>query len=486
MRAFSIIELLIACAVGMTGIIAASLLVLGAPLMLENARLERHAYAVADTLLDRAKTRANKDFTSLANTSTTTEDGFEQELSLVPLHAPLAAFVEAYVGWTDARGEHRRVQVASLITNPDAARFESCSPILFGTWSALRKAASFPLGAGSYAISGIAISRDLLVTSLSTTLGPGDATLSFYSLGNFPEHPQLLRAHDNAPTSRTGYAAVVAGQGYIYAANAFGSASPATCMSYACSQVHILSPQGELVGSLALGTTTGARAISAGSLTTPGKSLLYAEEILYVGLEKTVDGMEFNIIDVRNPSSPAWLGGVRVGRSVHGIAVSNGHAYLATSDPLRELIIVDIREPSRPRIVGTWDAPGSQNFGLGNRIFVRDGQVYLGRTYVNNAPEFWVLDTTNLQAPTPLASVDLGKSLQPESVNGLIVRQGLVLVLSGKRLLTLAPINESYVEQAVPVNLAGTGTALSCRGNTLFIGSTDEGGRGFIEAYEST
>src|SRR5690606_16305272 len=126
---------------------------------------------------------------------------------------------------------------------------------------------------------------------------------------------------------------------------------------------------------------------STGGRSTPAKTITYRKGYVYLGLEKTAAGDEFNIIDVSDPENPWLIGGMGIGRSVNDISIVGDRAYLATSDPNREFVVVDIVEPENPRIVEEWDAPGSTGFGLGNVVLVRAGRIYAGRTYVGNVPE---------------------------------------------------------------------------------------------------
>lgn len=489
MRAFSTLEILIALALAATSIVACALIVFGTPFVLENARLERRAYGLAGAILTEAELGARKNFDSVAAVATTTDGTYERSLAVEYLQESLAARLTARVRWTDTYGRLKEVALDSLIADPEAARDESCSPVVSGNWREPRILATYRLPGdlvpgmtGRYPISDIGTTGNHLLLAVASTTLSIDPALFLFSLGSAGDRPEFMGSFDNASTSRVGFTAVATGGGYVYAANNFGSASQATCSTGACAQILVFDPKETLepVGKLTLSTTAPPHAVSAGNITTPAKSIAYRKEFVYLGLEKTVSGYEFNIIDVHDPGAPTWQGGVAIGRSVNDIGVQGGYAYLATSDPARELVVVDVHDPTSPHIAGYWNAPGATNFGLGSVIVARLPRLYFGRTYVGNSPEFLLLDADNPATPVPIHENDPGTLLRPESVQGIVVRDFLTAVLSGKRLELWNTGGGLFETYASPVPLPGTGTSLACRGNTLYVGTIDAGGDGVL------
>ena len=490
MRGFSTLEILIALGIAATSIAACVLITFGTPMLLENTRLERKAYSIASALLTEAELTARMNFDLVAPIASSTEDSYERSLALNYLYEGLAARLTARVSWMDAHGRKKERALDSLVTDPEAAAEQSCSPVVSGNWrkphilDTRRLSAEdlIPGVPGRYPISAIATTRNRLVVAVSSTILPTDPTIFLFSSGSASERPEVMGSYDGASTSRVGYAAISTGKGYAYAASNFGSGSETTCRTGACAQLQVfqLSEGLERIGSLSLPTHEPPYALSAGNVTTPAKSIAYRKGFVYLGLEKTVSGYEFNIIDVRDPEEPRWRGGVAIGRGVSDIDVQGGYAYLATSDPARELVVIDVSDPADPRIAGEWDAPGATNFGLGSALIARPSRTYLGRAYVGNAPEFYVLDTSNVTSPLPMHENDLGTALRPESVQGIVVRDFLIAILSGRR-LTLWNVEEGrFASFGESIELSGTGTSLACRGNALYAGSVDGEGNGIL------
>lgn len=496
MRGFSILEVLIALAIAATGSAAIILVTFGTPLLLENARLEQRAFSIADNLLTQAEIMAREDFDSVSTVGTTTDPIYEYSLLVKPLYEGLAAQLMAHVSWNDTYGRRKEIRMSTFVTDPEGALDESCSPFVFGDWSNPQTVATYRLSSneilpglpGTYAPSDMALTRNRLLVAVSSTTLISEPSLFLFSIEESDGIPALLDSFDNASTSRMGFASVVSGGGYLYAANGFGSASSATCSTGACAQFIIFNTAGELdpVARLLLSTSQPPYAVSAGNSTTPGKSIAYRKGYVYLGLEKTQNGYEFNIIDVRNPTSPRWVGGIPVGRSVNDISIQGDYAYLASSDPGRELLIVNVSNPHNPYIVGYWNAPGSTNFGLGNVIVSRLSRAYLGRAYVGNAPEFVVLNTSEVTNTPVLYEDDLGTVGHPASVQGILVRDFLTAVLSGKHLQLWDTSNNSLTRMAASIELSGSGISLACRGNTLYVGSIDPDGTGAITLFTSS
>ena len=476
MRGFSIIEVVTATALATTGIVTVTLITVGAPAMLEDARLEHTAIGIADALLTESELRAREDFTSIASSATTTHNNFSSSLKVDYLDEYLAARITAAVTWRTARGKEAYIALHSVVSAPEAALDEPCSPFI-GTdiqpisTRTLSSADLLPGMGGIYPIASLAATRDALAVAAASTSSTTDPALFIFELDDNGALREVSTRFDNASTSRVGFAALAQGGGYLYAASAFGSASQATCSASACDQLHIfsLSSYGH-VSSLRLNTSQPPYAVSANGVSTPVKSITYRNGYVYMGLEKTVAGYEFNIIDVRDPANPKWLSGLPIGRSVNAIAISGHMAYLATSDSSRELIAVDIEHRETPRVRHFWDAPGAANFGLGSAVTARPGALYFGRTYTPNASEWFVLDTARPNVLLPVREENVGTSERPESVRGLLSRGSAVMSLSGKRLESKS--SDAYVVLSEQ-GLTTAGSALTCRGQTLYAGAGD-------------
>lgn len=234
-------------------------------------------------------------------------------------------------------------------------------------------------------------------------------------------------------------------------------------------------------------TGTGAQAL--------GSSIFYSNGYVYLGLTKTATGPEFNIVDVHNPYNPTLLGSYSLGNGINSIFVRGNYAYLGTDNNSRELAVLDISNPASPSLLGSgYNAtPDTSGFGYGRSIYAVGDTLYLGRTYITNAPEFNILNVTNPSSipSTPLGSYDSGpNATNPFSINGLIVRHYLAFVLLGSatkggslQILSVGTPASTTLSTSVsiPNGTAGIGgVSLDCEGNYIYAGSVDTNGNSFL------
>lgn len=488
-RGLSTIEILIALTITTSAIVACVSLILTMPSMLHDARLTRGAYAEAGSLLAEAELRAGTDIHSLMPIATTTSDGYTVSRSIEPIYDELASRVTASASWSDLRGTLRGIELETLVSDPVLGRDLSCSPFMRTDWTRPVIAASYRLSpgmllpqdypSGPYPLSRIALLDNRLIVASDIATRATHPTLFFFTVDD-SAMPVFAAAYDNATSSREGVKGIDVGNGHAYIANGFGSVSTTTCATNsACAQLHIFDLSDAApsrVSALELPMHAPPYARTVDGATAAAHSIAYRRGYTFLGLEKTANGYEFNIIDVRNPRRPRWISGLPIGRSVEHIAVTATHAYLATSDSDAEIVVIDIRDPAMPIRVGSWDAPGIRNFGLGSQVQVRGSKAYFGRTYVPNAAEFFLLDVqdpTNTQA---VGSIDTGMPANPQGIRGIVVRGPLATVLSGNTLhFWQAEIPDPMLAYAPDLTIPSEGTSLACAGEMLFVGSTEDG-----------
>ncbi len=118
-------------------------------------------------------------------------------------------------------------------------------------------------------------------------------------------------------------------------------------------------------------------------------SIFYSNEKIFVGTKRTA-GHEFHIFDVSDPHNLAWLGSREMNHNINDIVVKDGYAFLATSGNVRDLIILDIHDPTSPVSVLEIDLPGNED---GRSVAISYNYIFLGR-HKSTTPdrnELWVL-----------------------------------------------------------------------------------------------
>lgn len=392
--------------------------------------------------------------------------------------------------WTTSRSVVHTIELSTITKSDDES--EACDPFTSGDWSHPVLARSYAvdeslgLPAAVYSISSLSISPGMLAIGIGSTSEAAKPTLLLFQLIG-TSSSRLLGAFDNASTSRIGNNAVASEGQYVFSGNAFSSASSATCNAGAsCAQVNVYAKSG-LISSLVLATTTVPFASRADGTNAPVSILTYYRGFLYVGLQKTVRGDEFNIIDARDPTHLRWVSGYPVGRTVNSITIRDSLAYIGTDDPSRELMIFDVRNPAQPALYSVWDAPGSSTFGYGSASTVFGDSVRFGRTYSASDPEFELLRVKGAST-TEIARLDSGTSKDPESVRALLTQDRLTFMLLTHRLDVLDTHDHITVKLIGSYSLppGSQATALACRNNQLYLGRTEGDGSGHLDILQGS
>lgn len=487
-RGFSTLELLIALAILTLTLVAVSTVALGAPFMLANGDLELKAEGQLVATLARMRALAPRAFADIRTVATTSMNGIATAQQAELLSDDLTEHLTETASWEDSEGIWRTHASEGLVADlADADSASACDATVRGDWSqALITLHAFAPGdllpstlpARTRAITNLSAKNDLLIATIDPAEMKTDPTLFLFDVASGT--PRYLASLDTASSTKSGLADAVAAQGYVFAANAF-AANWATCAEGpSCAQLQVIDIRDPsapaLIRNFRLATSTGPLANGSGGQAT-GKTLAYKGGFLYLGLVKTAaGGKEFNIIDVTDPLHPAWRGAYAVGRTVNRITVRGTYAYLATDDPAQELIALDISDPAAPKRAGSWNAPGTANFGYGADILATESSLYLARTYSPNAPEFTVLGNTPPYASfMPVGTYDAGTILAPTSVYRIVVRSWLGALLSTDRvtLISLADAAHPNEIRSLPFPLGDTGTALACSSNELYAGYQD-------------
>ncbi|MBA3789337.1 hypothetical protein H0X32_03000 [Patescibacteria group bacterium] len=497
MRGFSTLELLLALGL-MTATIAAVLLItIALPASVADGHKERTAMNAASQLLTAQELLGRNSFNSILSLATSTTDEYVLSLSATLLPDGITKRLRAHVSWVDAKGRFRSSTLYSVLTDfKNTITPTLCDSVLMGDWShpvmktfSLQSGDLLPPGNGSssYPISTLAVSSTTLIAGINSAQNKTDPTLFIFDLSS-STHPSYQSSIDTASTTKQGVNAIVVAGKYMYTANA-GTPDFSTCVAGpACNQLQIFDIQDthspSLIESFQLATSTFPFATGSGGQSN-AKSIAYSDGLIYLGLTKTGSalGNEFNIIDVHDPYAPVVLGSFPVGRTINRILISGALAYLATDDPFRDLMILDIHDPLRITQIGSYDALGTAGFGYARDIALSSTTLLLGRTYTPTGPALSILTVASTSAPTQLYSAVVPDLPNPVTIEGVIVRDFLAFILTPSSLLVLDISDPKHPARYVaPLQLpsGATGTALICRNNTLYIGSVGLDHTGYV------
>ena len=465
--------------------------------MLVSGEMNAEALRMAQTLLEEEQQLARKDFKLVNPIAVTTNGPYDTSVTVEPWPGDpyTTKRVTAHVNWSDARHVTRGVALTTLVSNfVSASGADTCISALTGDWSAPQKT-DYQLASGSllpsgflgnYPLSDIDASRGTLYVAVASTSAAARANFFVFDV-NPSGMPVYVNSTDNNPSSIDGINAVQIAGIQAFVANAH-DANFKTCKPGAnCSQLQIFNLNTLSTPPVNFLIPTSTPPFVLGNMTSNnqavGKSLFYKDGYVYLGLTKTASGPEFNIIDVHDPATPAWVGSFSVGASINAIYVRNNYAYLATDDSSRELIILDVGNPASPILaLGTVINPGG--LGFGRSLYGVGDTLYLGRTFANGAKELYLLDVAD---PSTNMSAPLGSLVIGSSVNALVVRDYLAFLVTSttKRIHILNISNPASITPFAPaLSLPGTGATLDCEQNVLYAGSNGTG-TGFLSVITS-
>lgn len=219
-------------------------------------------------------------------------------------------------------------------------------------------------------------------------------------------------------------------------------------------------------------------------------TLFYKDGYVYIGLPNNSGGPEFYIIDVHNPLVlPTPLATYEVGSGVNTIVIKSGYAFLATDNPMKELVVLDLNDLAHPAPRGVYNALGSDTstFGLGKSFYTVGDTLYFGRYYISSDHELVVLDTTSAN-PGLLGTKDVGTTLDTRGVYHTIVRSNLAFLLTGNatgatsKLQIFNIANPASITQVSSSDLIGGGEprGFDCESNYMYAASVPSSGKGSI------
>ncbi len=131
----------------------------------------------------------------------------------------------------------------------------------------------------------------------------------------------------------------------------------------------------------------------------------------YLVTDNNPSGPEFYIFDISNPASPVLKSSMNIGVAVNKIYVNRDFAFLATGDPHRELVVVNINNKTSPTQVSTFNAPGNLK---GLSVYALGYRAYLGtsRSTTLGQDEFFILNVTNPMSISVLGSYNLDDAVK--------------------------------------------------------------------------
>jgi len=193
-----------------------------------------------------------------------------------------------------------------------------------------------------------------------------------------------------------------------------------------------------------------------------GYAIAVRNKTAYVAAGK--EGLK--IIDVSDPNSPLFKGGVDTNGETRDVALSRSFAFIA--DGAEGLVVIDISNPADPKTVGTWDSPG-ESMG----IVIRDEVAYLA----DGSAGLQVINVRDPAKPASVGACDTDGTAEDITLSGnhAYIADGS----SGFKAMDIS--KPSAPQQVASLTTSGYCRGVSADGNLLCAGSLYDGGYQVID-----
>jgi len=298
-------ELLIAMALIVAVITSVIPLISGGQNSSVDSKTNQEALYKAKDLLEKAKSDAKSDFSSVVTTLPATDNIYTKNITVEDINS-YAKKVTSNVIW-NIGSKNLYVKLTTILTNP-LLNSRSCNPNLIGDWTN-PQITKYEFGndilndtSSGFPITSVQISNQKIYVTVNNNNGNNPGTFYILDVSDPSIKPILLspKLFDNNLSVGQGLNAVaVDNSNYAYVANAYG-ANYTTCTNpfgtnYSCGQLQVINitdPTNPIMKySYKIPGVTGNSGQGIGT------SIFYKDGFVYLGLSKAT-GPEFNIIDV--------------------------------------------------------------------------------------------------------------------------------------------------------------------------------------------
>ena len=140
--------------------------------------------------------------------------------------------------------------------------------------------------------------------------------------------------------------------------------------------------------------------------TQTGRSIYGVGNTVYLGTEGPATN-EFYVLDVTNATSPVVKGQLSVGNDINAIEVVGNYAYIGSDVDGREAGIINVTNPENPTVSSWIDTPGANHTEC---VYYdeTDQRLYIGRQLSTDTgtPEIVILDVSNPTNPRIIGQME--------------------------------------------------------------------------------
>ncbi|MBI5470115.1 hypothetical protein HY968_02220 [Candidatus Kaiserbacteria bacterium] len=463
---FSIIEIVIAMAIGVMMITAVEIAAFGNQTSLTSSVQSAEVVSGARTLIEEVQSLARKDFNLVNPTSTISDYTKSVSVTLQP------DFVTKLVTTRVTMTENPAIATSymTLVTNIENVNSpDTCDSTPSGDWSNPRIASSTIsslLGTTSlFSISDVDAYKGKVYVTSDRRSYKTDPVL-FIIDASIPSHPVIDTNFSNKASATLGPTALRVADDFLAHKRYAYLASKNSSLTHT-PQFQIMDVTDGTISMVSTTTTGGG----------DGNAISYHDGYVYLGLTSEA-AQELQIIDVHSPASPVWKGGYSLGHDANSIIVRDRHAYIA-SPGSENMAVLDVIDPMHPSYLGGYTSPYPPGVGsnYGERLYLVGDSIYLGRSFGTN--ELYVLDVSDPTSISAQSSFDIGTNNQT-SIYGLRIRDDFAFIASKTKFIVLHRNADNSFTAIASTTLPSSATSMDCEGNTLYVGSNDVSGNGWI------
>ena len=422
LKGFSTIEILITFAVGIVFLTAAMLVAFSDPTLARSISLDSGQAATLDIALD--STALATSTNSLSSTTAKLLKNWNASISSITQTgtnpyaitptivdiAPCFKTISNETGWSRSFGNRSHTMTFGTgLANLNIARAlgrGACDPVPSSSvWDSPQK---YPSGItlSSVNANDIAIIFDQgkrIVVLAATPSGSGSGVAAFEDIYSYdltdPSNPSLVLGKLN---TGVGINAIATNGQYVFALQNSATNQLQVIRMFDTS----LNPSNPAYYTPKVVATTTLQNV--GGANPEGRSIAYYNNRLYIGTWNNnvpPNSPEFLIYNVGTPSSPSFQGSFNLGHSVNSIVIKDSYAYLATTDNVGELTILNVSNPASISVAGRYDLPASTNDA--EEVAILGNEAFLGLNRSPSNSEFLIINITNPSSPTLVAGRNL-------------------------------------------------------------------------------
>ena len=457
----SLVEVIIALAIASLFLTEAFNLISTIQRMALDTGLSLEARVLAKNNLDKVDRELRENFTATSSTPFEISEPFSSSVTIFDI-TPCRREVKSTVGWS---------------TDMTAITHNTTLDRLVGSLETLQKIGN-DCGGNDF-VTTITSSTTLAITSLAT---PFDVKPTGVDILN---HTAFVLAISSDPQAPDMLVAEVSGENFqITSSLDFGTSGTGSNALDAVSSYVFVAQHSTTSQLVVVDVRNPNQPFVAASSTLPGVagakpqgwSIYYYDSKVYIGTKRTA-GHEFHIFDVVNPANPVWLGSREVNHNINSIVVRGGFAYLATSGNVKDLIVLDVRNPAIITGKTNLDLPGNED---GKSLYLLANTLYLGRfkSLTNSGhKDFYALDISQIPQAPPADTIRiLGSYDIHADVNSIRVVGSYAFLSTSESnreltILKTTPITSTStsITAVTSVNLPGKATGIDYENATLII-----------------